>query len=138
MYNIENLKKIRQMMIDNREAIDGYINMGYWCIDSEFSYDSVEEIRNIKTECGTKMCIAGWCAHFGLLDEEDSDDIYNAIINFSSTISSTRWSRGMSYLFSTEHDNDFDEAIARLDYAIYNNSYDHNHKIFMRDGLNDN
>lgn len=38
MYIIENLKKIRQMLIDNRSTIESRFNMSGWCATPDPDY----------------------------------------------------------------------------------------------------
>lgn len=116
-------------MLDNREIIEPRFDMTDWCCDGRKSHGTVGEIKAVVLDHNTTMCIGGWCAYFGLLDDYEEDEMVYAIMRFSSR-DDNHWSKRMTYIFGARHADDFDEAISRLDYAIEHNTYDRSHLIF--------
>lgn len=151
MYNIENLKKLRQYLFDNQEKVRAHFDMRSWMwipLEDylEAGYSGYEDEKNpeekpvlapeVELTCGTTMCIAGWAAYSGLFAEEAAKAY--GYLSFANRVFLALKGRSAyhpeldnahNFLFSQGWADNLDEAIGRISYAIEFNQYDLKHQF---------
>lgn len=122
MYHIDNLKLLRQALLDNRALVEGRIKMEEWCRTQGGYTPAPEAAPAYKHLCGTCMCGLGWAAALGIGSTNPDKDRFVSWEAYSKNFvpsgrvdgCRTHWDFLFGFLWSDE----FTHLIKRIDYAI--------------------
>lgn len=130
MYNIPNLEKLRRWLCANRERAEGHINMAHWfegTVSANIGVvEGVTETLFREHTYGTTCCIAGWAAvssEFDAVTEGDHDVPMCNFVAANFLAGGEFNDPAFDWVFGDGWNNNFDDAITRINYAIGNNEY---------------
>jgi hypothetical protein len=119
---VDNLIKLRDWLLANREVVKAHLNFNYYvkkstesCLDPGDIKDDF--IKNITGDCNTVCCAIGWAAISNLFPRESTGDWDDfALQNFGLSVDCDTG----GYLFGIHNPPHFDLMIERFDYVIAN------------------
>lgn len=123
-FNTKNLQKLHAALVANRGYLENHLEMGFYCTEDGHDLNTLSDIQQAP-ECGTTFCCLGMAAHLNIGDVNKY--LFNGRVKFGqycsefiNTGSIVYQTLEWDWLFGDEWPNDYDQMLARIQYAIDN------------------
>lgn len=125
MFNLEFIKVVKQIVLEDRHYLEHHLNFETWCTadgDDEACPREVDE--EAATGCGTTFCLAGYLHYLftkkdARLSAFEFDSLCtDALGELIYTDKTDRRSLSKAYLTAVHHEPDYDAMIVRIDHVL--------------------